>query len=1253
MATAATIDVLLRANTAQYRAAMIDAGRVAQQNLGAIQKESAKTAQSISAMNKAAAGFLGFQALSSGIGALIEAQKSIQAIQYGLQSATGSAASAEKAYSFVAQTAKELGLNLQGAAKDFTRLSASASAANIPMADQQKLFTQLARSATALHLNQSEVSRATNALAQSFSKGKFQAEELRQQLSEAIPGAFARFQKAVLESTKGTDLAGKSFDDLLQGGLLDVQRFLPAMVKALEETGRGAESASKGLTAELNRLSNAWFDLKVEASGGLFSDVAATSVRLMTNNLNDLAGAATLAGGVLAARVLGAGVAAGAGAFKTAVIAPGQQRFGDAVSAAMTVDLAKARAAEASEAVKQAKAAQALNAEWKTQTGLAANLARDQMAVAFASNEAAQKTLLHQQNTAALSSNIRARKDAEVNSEKASRALAKAQVNYNAAVDSGNVAKAREMQLRGRVLALQEAEIIASNQLAAAKAREAAASQAASLGESLKRGASAVGAGALALVGGPVGATILAIGGLALAYASMQRKAEEARKEFEAQVESLDLLSVSLEDVANQYDRVGSGVGVREIATAWNEAGVSIRKADEEMKRLQERIEFLQRVGKGSWLGVSADQETLEEARAKLEALGAEIEPVRAQFLRLESDLRKAIRPELFEQMRAASLRADNVTFENLRAQLNSAERAAFGAAEAINKITTAAGGAVWQQQIELIRKTSGEYKAWLTEQGKAIKAAGGVAAMTEEQRKAFNGQAAAMKYFIGLNDQADKSRKASTASTRQAVAAAKQQENQYQTTVDKINRQIALDRESMLLNDKMTAAERLRVVVTNELESAKNKLSEAEQARVKVLLDEAVAQGKAKAEMDEARKAAESMIELQNQLNAAYASRQMSNDADLAGMTRGSDQVEQMRRLVDLQQEYQRQVESLNERYSNREQSAAQAAAYQNELDRVRSHHDAMLAQEEGYQQQRNEIMANGWNGALVAMEDYVANANNVAGQMQTFFTNAFSGLENVISDFISKGKADWKGFVDSLAAEFVRMAVKQQLSKLLQKFLPGVSENASNAGAMQSAASALAASATPLYGAAAALQAAAASLAAAGVANGGTAPAGGSGGGGWANLFTSILSMWGGGGGGATASSASSTPAFLSWMQGGYAEGGFTGRGGKYQPAGMVHKGEGVLSQPEINALGGESGFNALRRAIRSGYANGGMVGGSGRVRLGRGPEDSAGPGAGRGRAITVEQHFHNPRMSDRRSDSQRAADSAMKLSDATRFA
>lgn len=58
------------------------------------------------------------------------------------------------------------------------------------------------------------------------------------------------------------------------------------------------------------------------------------------------------------------------------------------------------------------------------------------------------------------------------------------------------------------------------------------------------------------------------------------------------------------------------------------------------------------------------------------------------------------------------------------------------------------------------------------------------------------------------------------------------------------------------------------------------------------------------------------------------------------------------------------------------------------------------------------------------------------------------------------------------------------------------------------------------------------------------------------------------------------------------GFAEGGYTGPGGKYEPAGLAHKGEVVWNQADVRAVGGPAAADAMRPTY-GGYANGGAVG------------------------------------------------------------
>ena len=94
---------------------------------------------------------------------------------------------------------------------------------------------------------------------------------------------------------------------------------------------------------------------------------------------------------------------------------------------------------------------------------------------------------------------------------------------------------------------------------------------------------------------------------------------------------------------------------------------------------------------------------------------------------------------------------------------------------------------------------------------------------------------------------------------------------------------------------------------------------------------------------------------------------------------------------------------------------------------------------------------------------------------------------------------------------------------------------------------------------------------------------------------------------------------------VQPGYAGGGFTGRGGKYDPAGIVHRGEYVVRKEFVNQRTGLPYADALGRLSRgvegrTGYAGGGFVSGLGASGFGR--IDSFGPMAAQQLAMALRQ-------------------------------
>lgn len=77
---------------------------------------------------------------------------------------------------------------------------------------------------------------------------------------------------------------------------------------------------------------------------------------------------------------------------------------------------------------------------------------------------------------------------------------------------------------------------------------------------------------------------------------------------------------------------------------------------------------------------------------------------------------------------------------------------------------------------------------------------------------------------------------------------------------------------------------------------------------------------------------------------------------------------------------------------------------------------------------------------------------------------------------------------------------------------------------------------------------------------------------------IFNSISGMMGGGGGWSFAGAST------------YATGGYTGDGGKYEPAGTVHRGEFVMTKEATRRIGVSNLYKMMR-----GYASGGLVGGT----------------------------------------------------------
>ena len=194
---------------------------------------------------------------------LVNASVSLERINNTMRAATGSAAGAAAEMSFVRSEAQRLGLDLESSATQFAQLAAAAKGTSLAGAQTREIFTAVSEASTVLGLSSEQTRGALRALEQMISKGNVQAEELRGQLGERLPGAFQIAARAMGVTTE-------KLNDMLETGDVAADQLLPALAKELRATfGPEVERAAKSTQATLNRLNTSLFQFSARVGDAL------------------------------------------------------------------------------------------------------------------------------------------------------------------------------------------------------------------------------------------------------------------------------------------------------------------------------------------------------------------------------------------------------------------------------------------------------------------------------------------------------------------------------------------------------------------------------------------------------------------------------------------------------------------------------------------------------------------------------------------------------------------------------------------------------------------------------------------------------------------------------------------------------------------------------------------------------------------------------------------------------------------------
>ncbi len=205
---------------------------------------------------------LGLNVLAGVVKEAISVKIEFDKINNTLKAVTGSSQSAADEMRFLTSEAERLGLELRPLAQSYTRLAASGKLLGLTTDSTREIFTSFSEALTGFGASREQSIRVFTAIEQILSKGKVSAEELRQQLGEALPGSFQLAARAA-------GVTVQELDGMLKRGELLSSEFILPFAKAVRnEFGGAAVEGAKLLNAEFSRTINVLEKVKLAFTEG-------------------------------------------------------------------------------------------------------------------------------------------------------------------------------------------------------------------------------------------------------------------------------------------------------------------------------------------------------------------------------------------------------------------------------------------------------------------------------------------------------------------------------------------------------------------------------------------------------------------------------------------------------------------------------------------------------------------------------------------------------------------------------------------------------------------------------------------------------------------------------------------------------------------------------------------------------------------------------------------------------------------------
>lgn len=244
---------------------------------------------------------------------------------------------------------------------------------------------------------------------------------------------------------------------------------------------------------------------------------------------------------------------------------------------------------------------------------------------------------------------------------------------------------------------------------------------------------------------------------------------------------------------------------------------------------------------------------------------------------------------------------------------------------------------------------------------------------------------------------------------------------------LEQLREQAAELRSQLSTTNKLTEAEKELAKFNQEIVDWKGKKLTAEQQSLVAHQDEIRAQLQTNIELEKEvkhREDVEKLLERSTQLHATIASyqrgqqEQYGRQLDAFGM--GTEAEKRVQAAKTIYAEYQRLQEQLDKATPK---DLIGSAEYLKASADIKAGLEKSLQDYDAYYDALKEKQTDWTNGAATAFANYIDSAKNTAAQAQDVFTNAFKGIEDVLTEFAETGRLNFKKLADSIFADITRI--------------------------------------------------------------------------------------------------------------------------------------------------------------------------------------------------------------------------------------